>query len=256
MPRSRSARSAFKFAAHWLLVTAILALARIQEANAQPSEWERTLLVYALGAGIDGESQVGATVANIDQSFSDILENLDVGGMGAFRASKRPWAHTIDTIYVGLGAEATISGVNFDVDVDQLIASYDVGYELAENLEVLAGLRYNAIDVDLTVRTSGASFRASGDKDWLDPYVGLSGTIPLNDALALAIRGDIGGFDIGSDLAWQVVVLLHWNFSETFLAALGYRVLDTDYEDGSGASFFRYDVTMSGPALGIGWRFR
>jgi len=47
----------------------------------------------------------------------------------------------------------------------------------------------------------------------------------------------------------------NWSFGETFYTALRYRVLDTDYEAGSGASIFRYDVTLSGPALGIGWRF-
>jgi hypothetical protein len=46
------------------------------------------------------------------------------------------------------------------------------------------------------------------------------------------------------------------SFSETFFASVGYRILDTDYEDGSGASYFKYDVTMSGPGVGIGWRFR
>lgn len=255
MPRKLCARSASTVARRQL-VAGMLALACIPDASAQSSDWERTLVIYVLGAGIDGEAQLGAAVANADQSFSDILENLDVGGMGAFRASKWPWTHTIDAIYVGLSDEATVPGVNFNVEVDQLIASYDIGYELTENLEALAGLRYNSIDVDLTVRTLSATLSSAGDKDWLDPYVGLSGRIPLTDTLALTLRGDIGGFDIGSKLAWQAVVLLDWRFSETFLAALGYRVLDTDYEDGSGARFFRYDVTMSGPALGIGWRFR
>ena len=77
-------------AARQLLVAGMLALACTPQANAQSSEWERTLLVYALGAGIDGESQLGPIVANADQSFSDMLENLDVGGMGSFRATKEP----------------------------------------------------------------------------------------------------------------------------------------------------------------------
>jgi hypothetical protein len=256
MPRERSARSASPLVLCWPLLAGVCAFTWIPEAHAQSTEWERTLLIYLLGAGIDGESQVGSTVANIDQSFGDIIENLEAGGMGAFRARKGPWAHTIDAMYSGLGAEASTSGVSVDVDVDQLIASYDIGYEIAENLQVLAGVRYNAIDVDLAVRAGTASFRASGDKDWVDPYVGLSSTLVLTDTLALSVRGDIGGFDVGSKFAWQAVVLLDWRFSETFLAAFGYRILDTDYEDGSGASFFRYDVTMSGPAIGIGWRFR
>jgi hypothetical protein len=37
---------------------------------------------------------------------------------------------------------------------------------------------------------------------------------------------------------------------------VGYRILDTDYEEGSGSGYFKYDVTMSGPGIGFGWRFR
>jgi hypothetical protein len=67
---------------------------------------------------------------------------------------------------------------------------------------------------------------------------------------------DVGGFDVGSELAWQAVVRLNWTISETLFATFGYRILDTGYEDGSGASLFRYDVTMSGPGIGMRWRFR
>lgn len=226
-------------------------------AYGQSAEWNRTMLIYLLGAGLDGKSQVGPLETDLEQSFSDILESLDVGGMGAFHASNGTWTHTIDVIYINLSGNETLpSDVRFDAEIDQLIASYDIGYELAEHFELLAGVRYNSIDADLAVRLPAGASRVSGDKDWFDPYVGVRSTIAFNDTFALTLRGDIGGFDIGSKLAWQAVVWLGWNFSETFFATFGYRVLDTDYEDGSGASVFKYDVAIHGPGVGVGWRFR
>jgi hypothetical protein len=226
-------------------------------ALAHSAEWDHTMLIYLLGAGLDGKSQVGAIEADIDQSFSDILEHLDVGGMGTYRASGEIWTHTIDAIYTGLSGNAPL-GPNgrFGAEVDQLIASYDIGYRLAERVEVVAGVRYNSIDVDLAVTTFAGTMRTSGDKDWLDPYIGARSIIPFNDTFGLTLHADVGGFGIGSDLAWQAVVWLNWNMSKTFFGAIGYRILDTDYEDSSGNRFFKFDVAIHGPGLGFGWRFR
>lgn len=35
----------------------------------------------------------------------------------------------------------------------------------------------------------------------------------------------------------------------------GYRVLHQDYEDGSGANRFAFDVTTHGPIIGMNFRF-
>jgi hypothetical protein len=231
------------------------AVACASSAHAQSSEWEHTLLFYLFDAGVDGESQIGSTVSEVDESFSNILEHLDMGGMGSFRATKQPWAHTIDAIYSNSSDDVALpSDVRVKAEVDQLIASYDIGYQLSDRFEVLVGARFNSIDLELT--EYGPTQRvASGSQDWIDPYIGLNSVLPFNEHLALALRGDVGGFDIGSKLAWQAIVRLNWSFSETFYATFGYRILDTDYEDGAGESFFKYDVTMSGPGAGFGWRF-
>jgi len=36
---------------------------------------------------------------------------------------------------------------------------------------------------------------------------------------------------------------------------LGYRALDMDYETGSGATLFKYDVLSSGPQVGLAFHF-
>lgn len=226
------------------------------QAMAQLSEWEHTMLFYLFEAGIDGQMQVGPNInQSFNQSFSDILENLDMGGMGSFRASKEPWAHTIDAIYSSSSADVALaSGAKIKAEVDQLIASYDIGYQLSSYFEVLVGARFNSIDLELT-EYGPTQTTASGEKEWIDPYIGFHSVIPFNDTFTLALRGDVGGFDVGSKLAWQAIVRLNWNFNETLYATFGYRILDTDYEDGSGNSLFKYDVTMSGPGVGFGWRF-
>jgi hypothetical protein len=36
---------------------------------------------------------------------------------------------------------------------------------------------------------------------------------------------------------------------------VGYRALGVDYDDGNGDDRFEYDVTMSGPYVGMAYRF-
>jgi hypothetical protein len=111
----------------WHLIGAMAVVLLAPTVYAQSAEWDRTLLVYVLAAGIDGESQIGPVVSDVDQSFSDILENLDIGAMGSFRASKGRWAHTFDAIYTSLSGEGTVApGTNLEMEIDQLIASYDI----------------------------------------------------------------------------------------------------------------------------------
>ena len=43
-----------------------------------------------------------------------------------------------------------------------------------------------------------------GEVDWVDPVVGLSGRVHIWKPVSFWARGNIGGFGVASDLAWQV----------------------------------------------------
>ncbi len=80
----------------------------------------------------------------------------------------------------------------------------------------------------------------------------------IRDRHQLVFRGDIGGFGVGSDFAWNVAGLLFYDFDlfgKDASVIAGYRALYQDFEDGSGANKFAYDVTTHGPILGMVIRF-
>lgn len=220
-------------------------------------DWQHTMFFYLVGAALEGETQVGPLTTDIDASFSDILDNLEAGFMGSYQASRSDWAYTVDVMYTGLNSSGTgTSGFGAELDVDQLIVSFDVAYRANDHLEILGGARYNSLDLGLVLAGPGGSIVQRNDSQaWIDPYVGLRTTIPFNEAWSLTLRGDVGGFDVGSELAWQLLARVDWRVAESVFVSAGYRMLDTDYEDGSGADRFGYDMTMSGPAIGIGWHF-
>ena len=88
----------------------------------------------------------------------------------------------------------------------------------------------------------------------MGPYCGRQFTLPLGKGFSLNLRGDIGGFGVGSDLAWQVYPYLDWQFAK-WASLQPVRWLDMDYETGSGASRFKYDMLNQGAQIGFTFHF-
>lgn len=226
-------------------------------APAYAAEWQHEVAPYIWGAAMDGRSGIGTTVVDVDASFSDILDDLEMGFMGMYRGTNGRYSIMVDAVFMGLGRTGTgPSGfVKGDVDVDQTTLEADFGYALTEQSYVFAGVRY----VDLSLETSAVgplgSRRREADKSWVDPVVGAQFTLPMSDQWSLNLRGDVGGFGVGADIALQGVATLRWQATERLGVLAAYRYMDIDYEDGDGIDKFIYDMSISGPALGLVFTF-
>ena len=245
--------------------------ARAQTATAAPgSGWTFDFTPYIWGVAMSGDVQGGALPAiHIDMSFSDILDNLDAGLLGAFEARKGRWGLLFDAIYMKLegsgtasrtgpgpiGATATASA---ELDVTQKMYAAAVAYRAVEGsapIDVIGGLRYAKIEVDAAINGSffaqAGTVARSADKSWVDPYIGVRFLQPIANNWTLVSYLDIGGFGVGSDFTWQAILGANYEFSKTFAAKFGYRYLSVDYDkDG-----FVYDMANSGLYLGLGIRF-
>jgi hypothetical protein len=224
----------------------------------QAGEWEHELAPYLWGSAMEGTTGVGGVTAEVDLSFGDLLDNLEMGFMGMYRGTRDRFSVTVDTIYMGLGAtERGRAGLaKADIDVDQLALAMAAGYALTDSLVVLGGMRYNDVSAEVEVTGPlGNTADAETDESWVDPYLGAQYTLPLSEAWSLNLYGDIGGFGIGSDFAWQGIINFRWQFSERIGALAAYRYMQMDYESGSGAGRFEYDMSFSGPALGVVFTF-
>jgi hypothetical protein len=209
-------------------------------------EWKYDLELYLLGAGIDGTAGVGPAAAEIELSFSDVFDNLEFGAMGLFRARKGRWAALGDVMFVGLGSATEVA----DVDVDQLILEGVGVYMVTDRLGLLFGGRY--VDLQSKIEFRGPlRLSARGGESWLDPLVGLGVESPMSEKWTFYGRVDAGGFGVGSDLSYQLKLNFGYRPSDRFSLRFGYRLLDIDYEDGTGADRFLYDVQTRGPNLGF-----
>jgi hypothetical protein len=220
-------------------------------------EWQHTAAVYVLGAGLSGESTVEGVDVDVDLSFSEVLDNLEMAGMAAYRGERGQWAVMANAFFVGLGATKDLSiGGAADVDADLAFLEIDGAYAITERLEVLFGLRGVAVDMAAEVRIP-SSPTVTGDqgKSWIDPLVGVRLEIPIGKQWSWVSRGDIGGFGVGSDLAWQAATHFDWRISSLVGMAFGYEALDMDYTDGEGADEFRYDMIIQGPFVAVTFAF-
>src|SRR4030095_9044233 len=86
---------------------------------------------------------------------------------------------------------------------------------------------------------------------WFDPYVGLRTRYNFNKTFYTAVRGQIGGFDVGADLMWQVEGVIGINLTRSIFTEVGYRALGADFEDNG----FRFDTVMHGPQITTGITF-
>lgn len=257
-------------------------------ATSAESKWEFDVIPYLWMAGLKGDATIKGIDASVDMSFSDIWDDLKFGGMTHIEAKKDRWGLFLDATYMKLetSVEGTRSSTgplgrrtvevlaDADLSMEQLAIEFGGSYELAKTpvgqdkggmmyLDLLLGARYwylsGDIDMGLVLDTNmnetARNISQSGSKEWIDPFVGLRTRIQLTKDLMLVLRGDIGGFDVGSRFTWNVSGYLGYSVSEMVSLWAGYRALGVDYHDGSGSSKFVYDVTFQGPSLGMGFHF-
>jgi len=243
----------------------LMLVAPVGVALAEQAQWQHTLVLYGMGAAIDGEAQIGDLSVPVDVSISELFDALEFGAMGAYRADNGTWSFTVDATYMGLGgtSETDRGLVKGDLDLDQVTLMGTAGRRWTESLEALFSLAYFDLSTDLKVTTtapvSGAVTvrTASVDASWVDPMLGLHYGRAFADDWRFNLRGDVGGFGIGSDLSYQVFANVQWQSSGGLGAVLGYRLIGFDYEDGNKGSpgYQRFDLTEQGPLAGVAFSF-
>jgi len=142
--------------------------------------------------------------------------------------------------------------------------------QVSRVLGQLAGMGWRPAAVCLAPRPGGphwfkgiASDAPAGvelvnkDQAWFDPFLGARFTIPNTGKWTFMFRGDVGGFGVGSQFAWQVRPTIAYSVSKHWTFGVAYWALGMDYVSGERGDrdYFKYDVTTFGPEIGVGYTF-
>lgn len=368
------------------------------------SPWTFEASMYGWFTGLDGDIGIGGYDVGVNESFTDILPDLNMAAMLRFEARNAKWGVIVDGFYVDLGTSGDPPGnlyTRAGVDLKQFMGELSVAYRVYECpsgfVDIYAGVRYNSFSVDLSGNLDQAGIQAvsdsasaqvvgrsevraaalaqpviagyqaaavadrqaiedqlaadiqaevddkvkedlkkrlveiqrntgldgrrldlerftravkavrteltaataelevaklratvdasaqadvvkaqarlgkaekdlskaidgeldnlptnkSADQDWLDPIVGLRAQWNINEKWFLAGKSDIGGFHVGSNLAWTLQATVGYNFTRTVSAELGYRFLHTDYTDGG----LDYNISQAGLYTSLNIKF-
>ena len=233
------------------LATGVAGSANAQ-VNPPDDRWHFVVSPYLLAPNMKGTTGVGDLTVDVDASPGDIFSHLQFGAMLVMEAARGPWAVAIDGIYMNLNQSGASGQLSADVGMKQGALELTGFRRVTGWAEVLAGGRLNALSADL--EAVGLQTRSrSADKTWFDPFIGARLQAPDTGKWLLSLRGDVGGFGVGSDLAWQVHGKAGYRFSQLFELDLAYRVISMDYEKGDPA--FLYDMRIFGPELGLVFHF-
>jgi hypothetical protein len=115
--------------------------------------------------------------------------------------------------------------MKIDTTLKMLIMSFGVGYRLGpyplgsqENgrtpsviVEPSFGGRWSDMDVKLDV-TLDKTWSGESDVGWVDPIIGVMTAWDLYPRWNLMLSGDVGGFGVGTDLAWSATLLAGYRF--------------------------------------------
>lgn len=220
-------------------------------ASAQSGEeWQVSGALNLWGAGIQGTLGNGT---DIDVSFSDILDNLDLTLMGNLEARKSKWSILGDLIYTSSSQDtgATLpTGAGVDVEVTSLVFNFIGGRNLSDTengrVDFIFGTRYLDLENKIKAVGPGAIVEANGDT--FDAIVGIRGQRLIDEKWYLPYHLDVGAGD--SDLTWQGIFGVGYRYGWGDLT-VAYRHLEWDFDDGTPID----DFNFSGPGVQFKWYF-
>jgi hypothetical protein len=230
-------------------------------------DWSNTITPYLWGTSVRGTMAIGTPLGpiggGVEMTSGQIFSNLKIGGMLDYRGENDQWAVIADALYADISAHGSkpVGPLTLSVSGgEQLtIVETDVGYKFMPNVLAFAGIRYNNVNLDMSAAATGMVIDATGSsskgQNWVDPVIGISGAFPLSEAWSLHLRGDVGGFNVGAKFAWQGVAAVSWQATKSIQVLGAYKYLREDYESGTGTNYFRYDIALQGPALGVAFKF-
>ncbi|HSH99047.1 MAG TPA: hypothetical protein VLA02_00490 [Reyranella sp.] len=261
-----------------------------------PEPWRIGFTAYAWAISVAGNVTARGQAVDVNASFIDLLQksNSLSALMGYFEASKGRVGLYGDLVWTRMGFARSMAayrnplpGLQLSVTAnaalvgEMVIAEAGGLYEVHRwpgpdgsftAIDALLGFRYWNSSASASVDALGTASYAplglgasrqfgvslSSTMQWVDPLVGLRLRHRLTPRQDILVRGDIGGFGLGSQLTWQAlgVYSYEWHTDRTRIAAvIGYRAMGANYSTGSGFDASGLNLVVHGPVIGVGVRF-
>lgn len=121
--------------------------------------------------------------------------------------------------------------------------------------DLYAGARLHSVEASVRPEGGGASSRS--DNVWAEPIVGGRMTLDLPHGFGVNVSMDAGGLPLGDDssFSWDITVAFSWMMHDKAGVEIGFRHLQMDLSEGSGADEFEFDAALAGLFGAVVFRF-
>jgi hypothetical protein len=235
------------------------------------NQWHLLVAPYAWASSIHSKVTIGNFDATSTVTFSDLLRNLQGAGQIHLEAQKNQFGFFLDPTYMKIRGDATFNGLHngaappvvrdLTLTMEMWLVEFGGFYQVGKwpingnsgqkvTVDILGGGRlwYLHSDLDTT-----SPINPTKTVNFVDPIIGARVTADLTKKVVVNLRGDVGGFGVGSDISWNGVLTFGYRFTPSITAMLGYRVLYVDYKADS--KRVRYEETLYGPMAGVAFTF-
>ena len=247
----------------WFAATLAFSVGAAAPAFAQDVNdgWRVSVTPYLWVSSVDTKVKDSSSGQSVDSSvsFGDVLSNLSaVPIIGKGEVQYRRLGVYADVIYLKLSSKETLDRpllppIQAKGDVTTTTVTASAFYRVVEsdrlNVDLLGGLRYAKVKLDLNIQ--GVRFGLSRDasKSGTEPIVGVRATQRIGSRSSLTGYADYGGFG-GSTTTWQLYATYNYQWTPKLTGSAGYRYLaiETDRRVST-------NVDLSGPLLALTYRF-
>ena len=246
------------------ILFAIFSFQNLFSQESQPpkaKKWQFLVEPYLMFPNMNGKTGVGNLPdVSVDANPGDIFSKLQMGAMLNLEASNDKWAIATDFIYMNLQQDVTSGTLINSGDATAKQFAWELAglRRITPWLELGIGGILNSLQAGVNINVNnigGGTTNRSKEltQSWYDPM--LIARIKHNPVkkFMYEFRGEIGGFGIGSDFAWQIQAYAGYRFSKLFQITGGYRVISLDYSKGEGENRFLYDIDTFGPVIRFGF---
>lgn len=235
-----------KCRARWVfLLMSVLVIGTLQAPRAVAEDDIRyRLMPYLWTAGMDVEMGRPGNTTNVDVSFSDYVDVIDLGAAFTFEARGDRWLIATNFLWVQLSEDFDLPTGTTEAEIDEFLVETFVGYRPRgwENTWLVGGVRYLNLEVDIDFSNINDFSRS---RDLTDPYVGIMWE-PRRGNWEYLLEADVGG-GVDADFAWSVSLLAAYHFNDRYALSGGYRFIDIDFEDDE----FVFDGQLDGIQIGL-----
>jgi hypothetical protein len=237
---------------------------KIHNPNPPPSDWHVDWVPFYLWfTGLSGNVGAGGYVAPVSASFSDVFKNLNIALMTDLDVRRKRIGLFTDLIFMSLSSDQNTTPIGntfigFQANAKQLIVDPEAYVRLVDSdrgyIDAIGGGRswHMNNSLDLFPPNNGTTVTAGQTENWIDPVFGARARLNLGKGFFANLKGDAGGFGVGSQLTYQTYLGFGKEFKKRYAALLGYRYMFVDYKSGG----FLYDVHMQGIQAGFKIRLK